>query len=613
MLFHVKRINVTGFLSELDTPIEVIVQCMTSHGFEPNMEALNDLSNFKYRKKCIDKINNCTELAIKDVRKAARYININTTFSSEDNVLTAIKHLYEWESLRFDDDRSDLSNLMKQNYGPITNDNLTSLDCTILYRLCKQRRIKTDVKMTTSDMHRLLFMEIQFPLRTIQDYLIDKIRVMTSSDIINNLMFILPENNQGFSKEEMMKRYISRRDDPLTDPLKLNLPSTDHEAILMAAKNYRIDIYDSKYPLMEYAILYKHGPNDRSFPIDSNLQDKCQRDPYSLRLDQRFNPQLPELVYRQEDLVKMATEEGWDLESNVNCYDFLKSSYNEPTFFAYGKGPMSGVTPINQTLLIECDNVSDQDPLNMVLYGTRKNKADLYALSWGELIMTFDNYREFRNPTSNSNRYIFEPYTIRKLTLLAKKPCIDQNIADRRKRLVMIIDKINLETQSKLKHLNNILTVLETNNESKIQMINSFEYLYRMSLTMRSLNDTDQFPETGEGGSLDYETTQYNVTMASINLHEYTESCSSWVRDTFLSLPLIIYYPRENKFSTGESNYEGHTIGGRLKIVHSGENTSAISSCLRLSSNWFLSTIYYYQSYFKFPVRLDITKLKHIG
>lgn len=612
MLFHVKRTNITGPVSEVDTPLEVIVQCMTSHGLEPNMDSLTDPSNFKYRKKCIDKINNQTELVIKDVRKAARYININTTFSSEDNVIEAIKHLYHWETVRFDNDRAELGKLLYQPHGPITNSSLNSLDCTILYRLCRQRRIQTSFHMTAPDMHRLLFMEIQYPLKTIQDYLIDKIQAMTSSEIINNLLFILPEDNNAFSREEMINRYISRRDDPLADPLRLRLPTTDHEAVLMAAKNYKIDIYDSEYPLMEYSILYKKGVNDRSFPIDSNLQDKCQKDPYALRLDQRFNPLLPEIVYRQEDLVKMATEEGWDTEG-ISSYDFLRRVYNEPTFFSYGKGPMSGVVPINSELLIECEPVSEQDPLNLVLYGSRRNIADMYVLSWAELIMTFDNYREFRNPLSITNHKLFEPHTIRKLSILARKPCIDQNIADRRKRLVMTIDKINLETQSKMKHLNNILEVINSDGEMKIQMTNSFEYLYRMSLTMRSLNETDQFPESGEGGTIDYETTQHNVGVSAINLQEYLDSCSPWVRDTFLSLPLIIYYPRENKFSTSESNFDGHTIGGRLKIVHSGENTSAISSCLRLSSNWFISTIYYYQTFFKFPVRLDITKLKHIG
>jgi hypothetical protein len=130
---------------------------------------------------------------------------------------------------------------------------------------------------------------------------------------------------------------------------------------------------------------------------------------------------------------------------------------------------------------------------------------------------------------------------------------------------------------------------------------------------MRSLRETDQIPENGGGGNLDHDTTQENVSLSAVKLETFLQGIDPWVRDTFLSLPLVIYYPRENKFSLSESNYEGHTIGGRLNIVHSGETTNAVSSCLRLSSNWFLSTVYYYQSSFSYPIHFNITTITHIA
>jgi hypothetical protein len=169
--------------------------------------------------------------------------------------------------------------------------------------------------------------------------------------------------------------------------------------------------------------------------IDSSLQDKIHRDSYALRLDQRFNPTLPEFVYKEDDLKKMATEEGWNQSfSSTTPYDFLRSIHSLDTFFAFGKGPMTGIQPMNSDLVIELEPISEQDPNNMVLFGSRANTSALQAVSWWELIMTFENYREFRNPLycASSGKFLLEDHVINKLVMLAPKPCIDQTISYRR-------------------------------------------------------------------------------------------------------------------------------------------------------------------------------------
>jgi hypothetical protein len=390
------------------------------------------------------------------------------------------------------------------------------------------------------------------------------------------------------------------------------MPTTEHEGILMAAKYYHIDISDSSVPLVEFAVLFKHGAENRSFPVDSGLQEKIQKDPYALNLKQRFNPSLPECVYRKEDLKLMANEEGWS-DHTENPFEFLKRVYNLPTFFSFNKGPLAGCKPLNSSLVIELENIADQDPLNIVLYGSRSDTSKIQATSWSELIMTFEAYREFRNPLCSSYQTLLDNHAINKLVILAKKPCIDQVIAERRKRLVTTIEKINLEFQSRMNFLNGIKQTLSQHPAYDQNMKEALNRLYKLSLTMRSLRETDQIPENGGGGNLDHDTTQENVSLSAVKLETFLQGIDPWVRDTFLSLPLVIYYPRENKFSLSESNYEGHTIGGRLNIVHSGETTNAVSSCLRLSSNWFLSTVYYYQSSFSYPIHFNITTITHIA
>lgn len=608
MIFSVRRLNITGPLDEYFTPIEVIKQCMTSHGFEPIWERIDDIQDIRYRRKCIQKISSITTpLVIRDMRKAARYVNCQTIFQTEDSLMEAIKHLFQWETI----ERIDIYELRRHGYGPITNENPLSMDCTILYRLCRMRGLRTKPEHTSEDMFRMLCIELTVPTKMIQDILIDTIQTLSSVELINHFYSWIPTTD-NLSKEDLYLKYIHGRVNFPDDPLRLKMPATDHEAILLAGKYYHMDISESTVPMLEFAVLFKHGAETRSFPVDSGLQEKIQIDPYALNLKQRFNPSLPECIYRKEDLKNMANEEGWK-DHTENPYDFLKRVYKLPTFFSFNKGPLAGVKPLNNTLTIELENISEQDPLNIVLYGSREDSSNIQATSWSELIMTFESYREFRNPLCSSYQTLLDSHAVNKLIILAKKPCIDQVIAERRKRLVTTIEKINLEFQTRMNFLNGIKQTLFTNSNYSENMKEAFIRLYKLSLTMRSLKETDQVPENGGGGSLSHEQTQELVSLSAVRLHTFLHETDEWVRDTFLSLPLVIYYPRENKFSLSESNYEGHTIGGRLNIVHSGESTNAISSCLRLSSNWFLSTVYYYQHTFSHPIHFDITKLTHIG
>lgn len=608
MIFTVKRLNITGSLDEVHTPIEVIKQCMTSHGFEPVWERLEDVSDVRYRRKCINKLINTPSLLIKDLRKAARYVNCETVFTDKDLLMESLEFLHQWET------RDILENIFDDNVsiGPITEKNNRSLDCTILYRLCKQRGLTTRPEMTSGDMYRLLRLQANVSTTVLQDFIIDKVQSMTSTELLNRFSNFIPESFT-FEREELYSHYLTNRELP-SDPFGLFMPTTEHEAIILAASRFKIDISESSVPRLEYALLMKQGPSAKGFPIDSKLQDKIHQDSYSLKLDQRFNPTLPEVVYTRENLKRMALEEGWSSDDNGNPYEFLLSIFDMPSFFAFGKGPMANVKPCNSYLIIDRDTLDEKNPSDLVLFGKRSEPSSMTAISWSELIQTFENYREFRNVFSNTgDKLLFENFAMNKLVILARKPCIDQTIADRRKRLIAVIEKINLETRSKMKYLNGIKKTLTENPEFREQFKVLLDLLYRLSLSMRSLRDSEPLPENGEGGKLDSETTQMNVSLAAISLNDKVERVEIWVRDVFLNLPLVIYYPRENKFSTSETSFEGHTISGRLSIVHSGENTSAISSCLRLSSNWFLSTVYYYQSFFDYPVYFDITKLTHIG
>jgi hypothetical protein len=612
--FTVSRLNIVECLCEITTPSVVIGQCMASHGYESNAEAMRDV---KYRKKCIDKLTCLAPLSVKDPRRAVRYINNQTTFINLENVERAMEFLFKAEKLETSD--IDIHSMVHNRcYGPITEDAPEKLDCTVLYRLIRRRGLHTRPEYDTEELFRLFTMDFHVPVRRLRDFFIEEIMGMTSVDLLNNLYPLVKEKikDPTLPMEELYAKHIAGSATPLSDPLRLRMPATEHEAVLLAAKNFKIDISESGVPLLEYAVLLTKGSRDRSFPIDSELQNRIQRDTHSLNLSQRFNPSLPDYVYSAEDVKRMATEEGWNTNMRgelENPYRFLRVTHHKNTFFAFGKGPMATVKPVNSELLIELESVSEHTPANIVLFGNRSNISEMQALSWIELTQTFENYREFRNPLGNSYHTLFDDFSINKLIILAKKPCIDQLVSDRRKRLVLVIESIRLDNEKKMQYLETVKRTLNAYQARNTSLQSLLEGLYRMALAMRSFRENELFSDDITSGGLDGEETQLAVSLEAIKLDGMLKECDSWVRDIFLNLPLVIYYPKENKFSTSESNFEGHTIGGRLSIVHMGENTSAVSSCMRLSSNWFMSSVFYYQRIFGFPIRFDVTRLRHIG
>lgn len=580
MTYELHRLRITGPLDVFETPVEVIVSCLESHGIEPDMTRLHNYDDGRYRKKCIDKLNECKPIKIssrKDYGKAVRYINSKTGFQNEDLIRCSLDHLQRWER--------QTTYSSSSFFGPISEENPTAVDITMLYKICRQKSLKTRVDMTFADLRRLCHLS-NFDEGVLRDMIIDRVQTSQLTDLINMVV------SMGISeRDNLYETYFkSRSVNSLHDPLHVRFPKTDHEAVLMAAFNFKRDISESSDPMKEYAVLMK---DMKFFPVDNYLIHLQTVDKYSLHLDQRFNPKLPECVYHEDDLARMAVEEGWlRTDGDSVPFNFLKNNYMTNTFFAFKKGPMVLVQPENQDLIIECQAISELSPSNIVLYGSRADKKRMIAFSWSELTSTFEQYKEFRNPVS-SPPDIFPAHVIRKLNILARKPCPDESASRSRKCLIAAIERIMLDKKILDDKLKAIQMSIVRDSSMKTNIETILKRLYNISMIMRDDSNRSQ-------------------DIAAIEIYNFLSD--PLIADSdIIKLPLVIYYPKSGIFSTSESAYEGYTIQGRLKIVQEGETTRAISSCMRLSSNWFLSTVYYYQNVFDIQKSFDIIDLVHIS
>ena len=79
-----------------------------------------------------------------------------------------------------------------------------------------------------------------------------------------------------------------------------------------------------------------------------------------------------------------------------------------------------------------------------------------------------------------------------------------------------------------------------------------------------------------------------------------------------MNLPLMEYNRYSNSFNCTNLIEEGLTIKERLRIVRGGEDYKDMSSCIRLSSNIFCATSYFYMVLIGFHLPFSIKEVSPI-
>ena len=122
-----------------------------------------------------------------------------------------------------------------------------------------------------------------------------------------------------------------------------------------------------------------------------------------------------------------------------------------------------------------------------------------------------------------------------------------------------------------------------------------------MSLYMRGWDGKSKHPITEEDTpstdtDLAEQTSNIMISEIKTSAHEYPE-----IYDYILNLPLIRLY--NDEFIPSYEAEQGYTINDRLDIVIRKETTW---SCVRVSSNWFLHTSYFYAKIIGIDYDIDI-------
>lgn len=614
MRYNLSRLAITGLVTP-STPMVVLEEICQAHSISVDMEQIREP---RYLARLLNQINTKSVNVVKepytrtDYKLIAKFVNRNHRWK-EESLLKAFNLLLAY---------SDLNKLSEVhldfNYGLQTHEEPENLNACVLYGICKVNRIETCLDTTIDEMARNI--KLLFRLR--EPELNHSIRTFIHQNIIEGrcegyqLVNILNLIDPTFSPEKKEIKFDIDYDELLRSAEEIKnrdiraLPRNHVEAVAMAALYYKMDISKVSNPLAEYQELGRdpHYPIDSDFAIRIQLSSEHPDSISNPHLDVIFNPELPSVLYQDYDLERLCHEEGYsdlDIETE-GAYVILQTAYLLPTLL---HGKQGNIINEENSLLEELDEVEYDE---VVVYGVRKGEMRFYT--YGELSDTFSVLKRFQKPDGDNN--MFSSIEINKLYKLASKEkrlSESEEIYEVRIGLKNQIDRIKLYNQANQQQIHNLIYIYEnTSNSIKISIQTCLISLLECSMYMRGWTGEGPYPLASEDASVPSEE-QGNVEVRVIeSIHQLENQIDIVEEDVDIGdLPLIFYHHRSDQLLPSTEEEEGLTIRERINIVKGGEDGS-IQSCIRMSSNRFVASAYYYMRLLGMNLPFNIEEMSHI-
>lgn len=388
------------------------------------------------------------------------------------------------------------------------------------------------------------------------------------------------------------------------------LPATSKEAIEHAAIVFSIDISAVINPIeeCENLITYSRVPRPIAgyHPIDLEF---CRRwiffnsELESPSLRYKFNPELPENYYRQDTLIHLCCLSC--LPRMGNLYRRLLDDYSEPNFF-HGKAKFA----INKITDVSGTYIRSLPYHDCVSFGIRNEQMRI--LTYSELKELFKINCSFRRMDGKEGEE-YSAKQIEKLISLTTQERIDSepiSSYQERRSLGIEISRIKRFISGQTKECKRML---EEIGDEKSVMVTALRSLLTLSLLMRGwdgispklpLKEVDSHIDPGQQGAIDI-----RVSEAIVDFEQKCELLKE--PRSLLLLPMMYYVVGTFTFSSDKTCW---TIRDRFNRVKSGDLDSGdVTSCIRLSSNWFLFSSCYYLMYLGEETGINIKDIETIG
>lgn len=388
--------------------------------------------------------------------------------------------------------------------------------------------------------------------------------VRYSNEVLYNLVLAsLPRHSKGFLttlidlREEKKVRNFEAESDR-----RHFIPQNSEEAVILAACNFQIDISSSRNAIEDYI-----ARNFKSYPSLASF----------------YNKNIPMWAYQAQTLQQLAYNEGFSA-AEIEMYGMpaiFQILSLLATFHKVGPENISRctnkVTPFYQEEIksAEC------------LFGYGIYGEDMLAITSQEIAAFFNAELSFRNPF-NSKESISD-HALNKLYLIG-----DDGIKQ-------AIDKVRLYQRNASDKSRELIGY-----HDKAKAIKTLKQVLYLAFYMRGWQGPpNEYPITN--------TEVKNQANVDLKVSSSLTTVFSLIDDCTIigQLPLLHY--ENGSYITSNSNEKGLTILDRLKIVKHGDQSNNVNSCIRLSSNWLVSSAYFYLSLLSEAPKFNIAELRIIA
>ena len=629
-ILKLNRLLITGHLSEY-TPYCVVKEILESHNISFSNLPNEELS-FARQQTEIQRILKFRTLEIethengsfdeKSLRYLATFVNTNVKTWTKSSLLKCYDHMmnFEYESI-------EKLRKLDINFNPKSPESVKGLNACMLYKICLYYHIYTKWNTSESDMV-FMIKKLFEPANEIRLHLSNLIQSLDKTRLIN-LYLNIPKHNQ---KVNLTFKNIDEvlNDNPLlnlehskiTDSIikfrdinyiLMNLFPTNHsDAIVLTALNYKLNITESKYPFDEYKAILKNPSLELYVPYDPVFRKNYLKNPKWYNINSVWNINLCEL-YNEGDLKNMCISEGFTVDDfrNSEPQVLLLQSQTCNTFY-FGKNPYNLEQTESPIMIEVLEDLKEEDCIS---YGNY-SKRSFVTYSIDEIYALFLTYRSYVNPTDIHQ--CLGKRVINKLKFIAQKYNIIKLLS-----IISELDKWYEYSNENTERLRELYSKASVERRTYIRRY--FEALTKCGMYMRGWDGESEYP-LGEKSTLkvniSYETIEQNVGESISQVMDFIkDNLYEDEKEILIKLPLMKYtkYHDENfnfkalTFVPSPDPEDGNTIVERLEIVSKGSTHKNMKSCIRLSSNIILTSVYFYSCSLNLEEPYNINLLEHIS
>lgn len=469
-----------------------------------------------------------------------------------------------------------------------------SLNACVLFRICRRYQITTSRSTTIEEMRTMILW-----YRESTSSILDHIKTLniTKGELVSLLRTRTPPTKSATSSELSLDNHPTIDDDQFYKLSQLSSsineigflrrsikPKTREMAIAIAALEYKIDLSYCRNPIQECANLIRCQSTDTFIFTDPWCSYWQSKNRSMFNLFNEFQANIPREYYSEQQLSQLAS---------IYCIDQRADIYSELVLRYLGNDFYIGLRPgiINKQSFLNIDTINELNSSEIVCYGGRSTGYKFS--SYGELIDYFSTTQQLINPFTDpyrENKTLFPVSCIRRfINILNNEAFKSTSVNTPARTLAVLLDEL-LQKQDIGEHLKLL------DDKHKEQIIIFLNLVLKLGLTSRGWKEGRNYPlklrdapppKTQE----DEQEIFFEVLKVVNSINVLLIGMDEQIIKNIGTLQLLLYDPNTKSYIKSNDNKNGVNIIDRINII---KNDQGEPSCIRLSSNWFLSSSYCY-------------------